>query len=108
MIDVPEQNTMTESEYQAWWQLHRRIALEETLTPDEEARYNDGLQRLHATERLDSLLVELVDVRRQSIEQEAQLQHLLQRHDALMIQLRQLEDQLDDRSRRALEFATTS
>jgi hypothetical protein len=40
----------TEQEYREWWPLHHRSALGETLSPEEQRRYEEGRARLDATE----------------------------------------------------------
>ena len=39
---------MKDQEYQQWWQLHLRTSRGETLTPEEQARYQAGVEALDA------------------------------------------------------------
>lgn len=41
---------MDETQYQAWWQLHRRVAVGETLSEQEQGAYQQGLAELEAAE----------------------------------------------------------
>ena len=41
---------MDEATYKAWWPLHLRAALGETLTADEQANYESGLKQMEAEE----------------------------------------------------------
>jgi len=41
---------MDERQYQAWWQLHRRVAVGERLSDEEQHTYQAGLAELEAAE----------------------------------------------------------
>ena len=63
---------MTESEYRAWWQLHRRTAVGEALSESERLVYEEGLQRLHSEKTLlgQGLAAEQLDNRLSVLEAE--------------------------------------
>jgi len=42
---------MDEKSYKRWWQLHLRVAREETLTPAEQIEYDAGLEILDKEEK---------------------------------------------------------
>jgi hypothetical protein len=41
---------MNEQQYKAWWQLHRRVAVGEQLSDEEQRIYQSGLAELEAEE----------------------------------------------------------
>ncbi len=58
---------MEEKQYQIWWQLHRRVAVGETLTEEERRVYESGLAEMEAGEwnELRSVGIDFQSLRQQ-------------------------------------------
>lgn len=84
---------MDETRYKAWWQLHRRVAVGETLSNDEQRDYQSGLAELEAEERLppSSLESEWQTLRAQFRELTARKQELIRQETQLQQYAAELE-----------------
>lgn len=82
---------MEETAYKQWWPLHRRAALGEPLSAEEQARYKAGLRQLEAAEQIDFDMVALERLREQIKQAEAERQRLQQRYEAMQAEIAMLE-----------------
>jgi hypothetical protein len=82
---------MTEQEYQAWWQLHVRMARGETLSHEEKARYEAGAKELDAAEKYPSTFERLRTMRARIAELKAEEERLLTEQQALDERIAELE-----------------
>ena len=63
---------MEETAYKQWWPLHRRAALGEPLSAEEQARYEAGLRQLEAEEPpIQSSIEELRQARQKMLSAQA-------------------------------------
>ena len=84
---------MDETRYKTWWQLHRRVAVGETLSDDEQRDYQAGLAELEAEEQLppSSLESEWQTLRTQFRELTARKQELIRQEAQLQQYAAELE-----------------
>ena len=76
---------MEEAEYKQWWPLHRRAALGEPLSAEEQARYEAGLRQLEAEEPpIQSNIDELRQARQQMLKAQAEYQQLQKRYEEML------------------------
>jgi hypothetical protein len=86
---------MDEQQYQAWWPLHLRVALGETLSAEEQHDYEAGRAELEAEEQaeLQHDVTELRALQAQLRELTARDQELARQEALLREQAAQLEQQ---------------
>jgi hypothetical protein len=97
---------MEKQDYSVWWPLHLRRAKGETLSADEQALYEAGVQQLDAEEaetfRRDEELDQLREIRRRVLFADAEHQRLSQQYEKMRAEMTRLEALLDERTRQAL------
>jgi predicted nuclease with TOPRIM domain len=93
---------MEEAEYKEWWKLHRRHALGETLSPDEQAVYLGGKQRLEAEEQLHFDMTEMKRLREEILRWDAEYEQRQEQRRQLRQRIAELEARLDDQTKQAL------
>jgi SMC interacting uncharacterized protein involved in chromosome segregation len=105
-MDNRDENMVVTNE---WSVLHLRAARGETLSSEENAAYQAGLQRLHESESFSGEDLALMRQARAEIAAlEAEQQELRAQHDALRAQIARLEAALDERARQALGLSTVA
>src|SRR5688500_1265224 len=91
------------SKHEAHWkELHRRVALGESLNTAEKAVYEAGCREMDAEEWLDGDLARLRELRNGIVEAEREQQRLRDREAELDDRIADLEARLDERTRRLL------
>lgn len=77
---------MDEATHKAWWPLHLRAALGETLTADEQANYESGLKQMEAEEEqaLNGSVENLKKARQKNLE-------LKSEYNRLRLQIEEIE-----------------
>lgn len=81
---------MATFDYEQWWQLHLRVAGGETLTPQEQADYQDGLAILDHEEEVilrDKSIAVLRQMR-------TRVHELAQTHSRLQAQIQELDSSI--------------
>jgi hypothetical protein len=81
---------MATFDYEQWWQLHLRVAGGETLTPQEQADYQDGLAILDYEEEVESQDKSVAVLR----QMRRRLYELTQKHSRLQAQSQTLDQQI--------------
>ncbi len=86
---------MNEQQYRIWWQLHRRVAVGEQLSEEEQRAYQSGLAELEAEEMaaLSSADDEWQALREQWGELAMRRQELARQEAALRVRATELERQ---------------
>jgi len=86
---------MNEQQYRIWWQLHRRVAVGEQLSEEEQRAYQSGLAELEAEEMaaLSSADDEWQALREQWGEVAMRRQELARQEAALRVRATELERQ---------------
>ena len=91
---------MDEATRERWWPLHIRNAKGETLTPEEQAVYEEGRNQLYASENLDGNVEDLKQMRTHILEMETQLAEMMEQYRALKAKAESREGQLSEPSTR--------
>lgn len=84
------------------WPLHLRVAKGEALNAEEQARYEAGLQQMHAEEKLDGSVEELRAARQRVVERKAEYARLRAEYEALEAETAAREAQLSEPTRQLL------
>lgn len=92
---------MSESAFQAWWELHVRVALGESLTSDDRAIYQAGRQDLESGEE-SQLLLGAKQARDELAVLESERSKLERRHQELDAEIQLLESRMGQQTRRLL------
>jgi cell division protein FtsB len=92
---------MDNSAYQNWWQLHLRVAREETLAPEELAAYQQGLSSFEQDESLQAI-TDARKARQYWIALDTEYLALEQRRGQLEGEIAKLESQLSEHTRQYL------
>ena len=82
---------MDEAAYKQWWPLHRRTAIGEPLSAEEQGRYEAGLRQLEAAEEIGFDMEGLERVREQIKQAEAECQQLQRQYEAIQAEIAMLE-----------------
>lgn len=90
---------MNDSRYKEWMLLHLRTARRETLTPEEQAFYQEGQDELYAEEDLSGNADELRQLRTHITEMESQLVQMMEEYRELKAKSEGLESQMPERTR---------
>jgi ABC-type phosphate transport system auxiliary subunit len=93
---------MHEAEYRTWWDLHLRASRGETLSAEEQAAYDSGLQRLQREEQIEGDLAPLRAAKVALARVEAERARLQARHEALASEIAALESALSERTKELL------
>ena len=96
---------MGESAFPTWWELHVRVARDESLTADEAIVYQPGSDDLNAEEG-SQLLVRATHARHDLTALESERAELEQRHQKLDVEIRLLESRMGQQTRRLLGVET--
>ncbi len=88
--------------YQTWWKLHVRVARGETLNPQEQEAYEEGLKQLDAEENIDHNIDALRKMRESLSELETERVQMQERHAELAAKIAVLEASLSERTRQLL------
>jgi len=92
---------MGESAFQAWWELHVRVARGESLTSDDHAIYQAGQQDLESGEECQ-LLLGAKQARDELAVLESERSKLERRHQELDAEIQLLESRMGQQTRRLL------
>jgi len=93
---------MDEQTYKTWWPLHLRVARGETLSAEEQVRYEDGLQQMYAEETLDGSVEELRAERERVLELQQEYARLRAEYEALEAEIATHESRLSEPTRQLL------
>jgi hypothetical protein len=96
---------MDEATHKKWWPLHYRVAKGETLSTEERAEYEAGLQQLYAEEEAQLAprrIERMREERKRREELEAERARLQAQYDALRAQIATLEARLSEPTRKLL------
>lgn len=95
---------MDEATYKQWWPLHRRTAVGEPLSAEEQADYEAGLRQLEAEEHIGFDMAGLQEAREQIRQTEAERQQLEARRQELEARIARLEAAMSERDKQSLEI----
>lgn len=87
---------MDKATHERWWPLHIRNATGETLTPEEQASYDEGRNQLYASENLDGNVEDIKQLRTHILEMETQLAEMMEQYRALKAKAEYLEGKLSE------------
>ena len=94
---------MEETAYKQWWPLHRRTAVGEPLSAEEQARYEAGLRQLEAEEPpIQSSIDTLRQARQQMLAAQTEYQRLQRQYEAMQAEAAILEARLDEPTKQLL------
>jgi hypothetical protein len=102
---LAEDIDMDEATHNKWWPLHYRVAKGETLSAEEQAQYEVGLQQLYAEEEAQlapQRIERLREGRKRREELEAERSRLQSRYDALRAEIAALEARFSEPTRKLL------
>ena len=92
-----------EPTYKQWWLLHRRSAVGELLSAEEQARYEAGLRQLEAEEPpIQSSIDALRQARQQMLAAQAEYRRLQRQYEAMQAEAAALEARLDKSTKQVL------
>ena len=94
---------MEEMAYKQWWPLHRRAAMGEPLSAEEQTRYEAGLRQLESEEPpIQSSIEALRQARQRMLHAQTQLHQLQKRYEEMQAEVAMREAQLDESTRQLL------
>jgi hypothetical protein len=91
---------MDQAIYERWWPLHLRAARGQSLSNQERAFYDAGVQQFDAEERLTISQTQLQRAREAAAASKAELDGLIARREQLQASLAALEAAIAEESRR--------
>src|SRR5262245_52884193 len=93
---------MEANAYKKWSELHLRVARGETLTAEEQATYNAGIQELDHEEKIEGDIVRLRQLRSSLAQLEVENAHLREERLQLDAQIAAIEARLSQETRQEL------
>src|SRR5438128_10406223 len=101
-MPIDEEHSMDGTTYKQWWPLHLRQVTGETLTPEEQAFYQTGLEQLHKEEILHQGVEGLRQMREEIEQLKAENRRLQVLREQLEAKAAALEAALSERTRQLI------